>query len=262
LFLPGDLLTFPFGPTWAHFLGHRGNGMTSEFSLALPDGWDDYLGHPSGESWWRDLETWYGEELARHTVYPPKAKVFEALRLVEPGRVKVVILGQDPYHSEGQAHGLAFSVPRGVQAPPSLVNIHKEILRSLADTESWGPPPSDLTSWAQQGVLLLNTVLSVRANEAFSHQNRGWETLTGRILSQLGADPRPMAFLLWGNPAKTHKPKIRFPGHLILESSHPSPLSAYRGFLGCGHFTQVNAWLREQGQTPIDWFLGTEGLVR
>lgn len=176
---------------------------------------------------------------------------FSALRHVEsPNRVRVVILGQDPYHGPGQANGLAFSVARGQAIPPSLRNMYREIQSDVGGTP---PVHGDLSAWAEQGVLLLNEVLSVAEGKAGSHQGQGWERLTGSVLSAL--THRPVAFLLWGRHARSHAEAIRslHPGHLILEAPHPSPLSAHRGFFGCGHFSQVNRWLEARGEVAVDW---------
>lgn len=168
-----------------------------------------------------------------------------------PEQVRVCILGQDPYHGPGQAHGLAFSVPRGVSIPPSLRNIYKELARDCGGTP---PAHGDLGCWADQGVLLLNSVLSVAEGQAGSHGNLGWQTVTDAILDAL--DQRPVAFLLWGRHAHAHKDRLAAlrDDHLILEAPHPSPLSAHRGFMGCGHFGQVNRWLKGRGEEPIEWF--------
>ncbi len=228
-------------------------------SISLPKAWKSFLKDPEKEPWWNELTQWYLTEIATQEVYPPREHLFEALKRVEPDKVQVVILGQDPYHGPGQAHGLSFSVPAGIKAPPSLANIQKELRRSFGEERPGAVVPSDLTGWANQGVLLLNTVLSVRSGAAFSHRGRGWEILSQRILSALGKNTRGKVFMLWGNPARVFRPLVAGPQHLVLESSHPSPLSAHRGFLGCDHFRLANVWLEKQGRAPIDWFAG-EGL--
>ena len=187
---------------------------------------------------------------AETEVYPPREELFAALRLTPPERVRAVILGQDPYHEPGQAHGLAFSVRKGVKLPPSLRNIYKELESDLRI-----PPAADgdLTAWAEQGVLLLNTVLTVRAHQAFSHKGVGWETFTDAVIEAVNRENRPIVFLLWGAPAQKKAAMLNNPNHLILTAPHPSPLSVYRGFWGCGHFAKCNEFLKEQGQSPIDW---------
>lgn len=186
------------------------------------------------------------------TIFPPEHRVFEALKRVAFDSVRLVILGQDPYHRQGQAQGLAFSVPRGVPAPPSLKNIFKEI---AADT---GRPDrasrsTDLGDWADQGVLLINTVLTVEAGKPGSHKNLGWTALTDQILGELSQQREHLVFLLWGAPAQARSALIDPAKHLVLCAPHPSPLSAYRGFFGCRHFTQANAWLSERGLQTVDW---------
>ncbi len=195
------------------------------------------------------------EEAAGKTIYPPSASRFRALELTPLEAVKVVILGQDPYHGPGQAHGLAFSVLPGVRVPPSLANIHKEL---AADLGLPRPLHGNLEHWARQGVLLLNASLSVEAAQAGSHLGQGWEHLTDAVLSAVAERPAPMVFMLWGGPAKAQAvraPAIANGKHLVLTAPHPSPLSAYRGFLGCRHFSQANAFLEANGRGAIDWSL-------
>jgi uracil-DNA glycosylase len=199
------------------------------------------------------------EEAAGKTIYPPAGTRLAALALTPLPAVKVVILGQDPYHGPGQAHGLAFSVPRGERVPPSLLNIFKE---QEADLGLPRPAQGNLESWARQGVLLLNTVLTVEAGQAASHQGQGWELFTDAAIRAVAERAAPCVYLLWGSHARAKAPLIRAASakangdhHLILEAPHPSPLSAHRGFLGCGHFSRANAFLAEQGSTPIDWSL-------
>lgn len=183
------------------------------------------------------------------TVYPPASQVFSAFQHTEFCDVKVVILGQDPYHGEGQANGLAFSVNPSIKIPPSLVNIYKEIADDLGTT---APADGDLTNWAEQGVLLLNTVLTVEANQANSHRNQGWEIFTDSVISSLNQAPQHIVFLLWGKPAQSKIPLIDV-RHTILTAPHPSPLSAYRGFFGCKHFSKTNDALVNHWQDPIRW---------
>ena len=189
-------------------------------------------------------------EYTSHTVFPDMYDLFSALKATPYSKVKVVILGQDPYHEPGQAHGMAFSVKPGVQIPPSLLNMYKEI-----NSEFGYPIPRTgyLMKWAEQGVLLLNTVLTVRSGEANSHQNKGWEIFTDEIIRQLNARRDGIVFLLWGNNAKKKKELITNPQHYILETVHPSPLSASRGFMGCGHFKKANEFLISNLKAPIDW---------
>ncbi len=228
----------------------------TESKLKLPNDWSRYLGNPEAENWWSLLDNWYQLEIKAQKICPPPALVFRALELTTPNSVRVVILGQDPYHGPGQAHGLAFSVPIEVTPPPSLANIQKELRRSFP-SESHRPAPVDLSHWAKQGVLLLNTVLSVREGGALSHKGKGWEKLTERILERVGREKNRIVFLLWGNPAREHKGRIFNPSHLVLEAPHPSPLSAYRGFLGCDHFQKTNTFISNNGGVPIDWFAGS-----
>lgn len=190
------------------------------------------------------------EAAAGHEVYPPRAERFAALAAVAPEGVRAVILGQDPYHGPGEAHGLAFSVRPGVAIPGSLANIRTEVARDLGVTHA---PHGSLEGWAAQGVLLLNTVLTVRRDVAGSHAGRGWEVLTTAIVRHLGAPGPARAFLLWGKPAGRFAPLVAQPPHRVLETSHPSGLSAWRGFRGCGHFSDANAFLVANGRRPVDW---------
>lgn len=196
------------------------------------------------------LKEFVDAEYEKFTVYPPKDKVFSALELTDLKDVKVVILGQDPYHEYNQAHGLSFSVPPTQKIPPSLVNIFKELCDDLSLTY---PDNGYLEKWARQGVLMLNTVLTVRDGEANSHKGKGWEKLTDALIRAVNDEDRPIVFMLWGKPAQSKMSMLNNPKHLILTSVHPSPLSAYRGFLGCKHFSKCNAFLQENGLTPIDW---------
>lgn len=192
------------------------------------------------------------EKAAGKPIYPPGALIFNALNSTPLDRVKVVIIGQDPYHGPGQAHGLCFSVPKGVPPPPSLQNIFKELKRDLNIA-----PPSHgcLQSWAQQGVLLLNTSLTVEQGKAGSHADKGWQSFTDKVIEVVSQEREGLVFLLWGAHAQSKQRLIDPRKHLILKSAHPSPLSAHRGFLGNGHFSRCNRFLQEQGQTPIDWRL-------
>ncbi len=197
-----------------------------------------------------ELRQFLKHEYSTKTVYPPMNEIFAAFRLTPFAETKVVIVGQDPYHEAGQAMGLSFSVHEDVPEPPSLENIHTEIMNEGVEQGPWS---RDLTRWARQGVLLLNSTLTVAAHRAASHSGKGWEIFTDNAIRALGADERPKVFLLWGSYARSKKALISCPVHLILESAHPSPLSAYRGFFGNGHFKACNDFLRKTGQAPIIW---------
>ncbi len=190
------------------------------------------------------------EEYQTHLIFPASDDIFNAFNLTPLSQVKVVILGQDPYHGDGQAHGLCFSVKPDVDIPPSLVNIYKELHDDLGCKI---PNNGYLEKWAKQGVLLLNTVLTVRAHQAFSHRGIGWEEFTDAAIRILNEQDRPMVFILWGKPAQSKKSMLNNPKHLILEAPHPSPLSAFRGFFGSKPFSQTNRFLEENGLTAIDW---------
>ncbi|MBP0986699.1 MAG: uracil-DNA glycosylase [Oscillospiraceae bacterium] len=213
--------------------------------------WDTILASEfSSESYLR-LREFLKREYATKKIYPDMYDIFNALKYTAYKDVKCVILGQDPYHGEGQAHGLSFSVRQGVQPPPSLVNIFKEIYDDLGIDNRSGS--GDLTNWAKQGVLLLNAALTVRAGQANSHHGMGWEELTDAIIMHLNERAQPKVFLLWGGNARAKARLITNPQHLILQCPHPSPLSAYHGFFGCRHFSKTNAFLTANGMTPIDW---------
>lgn len=201
--------------------------------------------------YYKELYTFVKQEYSTHIVYPPADDIFNALHFTPLSKVKVLILGQDPYHNENQAHGLSFSVPVSQrEIPPSLQNIYKELQDDLGCRI---PNNGYLKKWADQGVLLLNTVLTVRAHQANSHQGKGWEQFTDAIIHAVNAQDRPIVYLLWGRPAQSKIPMLTNPKHLILKAPHPSPLSAYRGFFGCRHFSQANEFLTAHGETPIDW---------
>lgn len=219
---------------------------------AIPEGWREVLSDEFEQPYMHELAAFVAEERKNYTVYPPKAEVFTALALTPYDQVRVVILGQDPYHGPNQAHGLAFSVRKGVTPPPSLVNIFKELRADLGVTP---PGHGYLAQWAQQGVLLLNTALTVRAGAAASHKGHGWERLTDRIISLVSAREQPVVFVLWGTPAQKKTALIDTKRHTIIRSVHPSPLSAASGFFGSKPFSQVNAALEANGQPPIDWQL-------
>ena len=203
--------------------------------------------------YYRDLYRFVRKEYAEHTVYPPADQIFNALHLTPLGKVKVVILGQDPYHNAHQAHGLCFSVPEDQKdIPPSLINIYREL---HDDVGCRMPQTGCLTKWAEQGVLLLNTVLTVRAHQANSHKGHGWEQFTDAIIQAVEEQDRPIVYMLWGTPAQSKAVMVTNPRHLVLKAPHPSPLSAYRGFFGCRHFSQCNEFLEAHGETPVDWQL-------
>ena len=217
----------------------------------LAPGWASRLGDEFSKPYMDHLRQFLQSEYRKGAkVFPEKDKIFRALQLVDFNDVKVVILGQDPYHGEHQAIGMAFAVQSPTSAPPSLKNIFKEIQSDLSIPQ---PRNTELTGWAEQGVLLLNTVLTVRANEAFSHRNQGWESFTDRVISELNMHERPLVFLLWGAPSQQKAKMITNPQHFILRAPHPSPLSAHRGFFGCHHFSKTNAFLKERNVEPINW---------
>lgn len=214
------------------------------------NGWDALLAPEYDKPYYQALRAFLIGEYrsGRYRIFPPMNDLFAAFRLTDYKDVKVVILGQDPYHGAGQAHGLCFSVREGVEIPPSLLNIYEELKDELGIPV---PSTGDLTPWAKRGVLLLNSVLTVREGQAGSHRGKGWETFTDRAISLVNEKDEPVCFLLWGNYAKSKKPLITNPRHLVLESAHPSPLSC-RGFFGCGHFSACNRFL---GDRAIDWRL-------
>lgn len=212
--------------------------------------WDALLADEFKKEYYQQLRQFLIAEYNSHTIYPPMNDIFNALRATSYSDVKAVILGQDPYHGAGQAHGMCFSVKKGVQPPPSLVNIFKELYQDLGVPI---PPHGQLTSWAENGVLLLNTALTVREGQANSHRGKGWEIFTDRVISLLNEREQPIVFILWGGNARAKKQLITNPRHLILECAHPSPLSAYNGFFGCRHFSKANAFLTANGIEPIDW---------
>ncbi len=220
----------------------------------VPESWRSAFADSGGDAALRMAEAFVSaEESAGKTVYPPRGHRLTALRLTAPDAVRVVILGQDPYHGVGQAHGLAFSVPRDVRVPPSLANVYKEL---AADLNIARPPHGHLAAWARQGVLLLNTTLTVEAGRAGSHRGAGWEAVTDTIVDAVAASPAPSVFMLWGNHARSKAARIAERGsgrHLILTAAHPSPLSARAGFFGCRHFSRANAFLAEHGRGAIDW---------
>lgn len=215
---------------------------------------NDWLGSIESEfkkPYYTELYRFIKEEYGKMMIYPPSEDIFNAFHFTPLSQVKVLLLGQDPYHNERQAHGLSFSVlPDQSEIPPSLQNIYKELKE---DVGCYIPNNGYLKKWADQGVLLLNTVLTVRAHQANSHQGKGWEKFTDAVIHALNEQDRPVVYLLWGKPAQSKLPMLTNPKHLILTAPHPSPLSAYRGFLGCKHFSKTNEFLKANGIEEIDW---------
>ena len=218
----------------------------------LGNDWDELLKNDFESPYYLKLREFLKAEYSARRIYPPMHDIYNALKYTSYKNTRVVILGQDPYHGQGQAHGLCFSVKKGVPLPPSLKNIFKEL-----NTEYHIPTPEsgELTGWAKQGVLLLNTTLTVREGQPQSHKGHGWEILTDRIISLLNDKTTPVVFILWGGNARAKKALITNKSHLILEAAHPSPLSAFNGFFGCNHFYNANNFLRQTGQDEIDWSL-------
>jgi uracil-DNA glycosylase len=214
--------------------------------------WNPILRTEFDKPYWDELQRFVADERSSRTIYPPHEEVFAALHLTAYGSTKVLILGQDPYHGPGQAHGLCFSVRRGVRVPPSLANIHREL---HADVGVPIPDHGNLEAWADQGVLLLNATLTVRGGQAGSHQGKGWETFTDEVIRAVDAKPDHVVFILWGGYARRKTALIDGSRHTIIESAHPSPLSAHNGFFDSRPFSAANAALEAHGQTPIDWTL-------
>lgn len=213
--------------------------------------WDEILKGEFEKDYYIDLRQKLINEYKTQKIFPGMYDIFNAMKLTSYNDVKCVIIGQDPYHGEGQAHGLSFSVRKGVTPPPSLINIFKEI-RDDVGIDNLGKH-GDLTKWAESGVLLLNSVLTVRANQARSHHGLGWEEFTTDVIKILNEREKPMVFILWGGDAKAKQKFIKNPNHLVLKAAHPSPLSAYNGFFGCKHFSQANEFLKAHGLGEIDW---------
>lgn len=218
--------------------------------VTIGNDWDNVLSELFNSELYKNIREFLKKEYSTYTVYPSMYDIFNAFKYTPYSDVKAVILGQDPYHNEGQAHGLCFSVQQGIALPPSLVNIYKEMYDDI------GIPPAKsgcLTNWAKQGVMLLNTTLTVRAGHANSHSNCGWQQFTDQVIQKLSERDQPMVFILWGANARSKKKLIDGNKHLILECAHPSPLSAYNGFFGCKHFSKTNKFLQSVNQQPIDW---------
>ena len=220
--------------------------------MIIAKSWFNLLKDEFEKPYFKNLEKFLTEEYNSYTIYPEEKNIFNALNLVKYDDVKVVIIGQDPYHEPKQAHGLCFSVQDGVELPPSLQNIYKEL---YADLRVPIAKTGDLTKWAKQGVLLLNSVLTVRRGQANSHKGKGWEQFTGAIIDKLNEREKPVIFILWGNNAKGIAQDVNMQRHFVLTAAHPSPLSAYNGFFGCKHFSKTNEILRALGEKPIDWDL-------
>ncbi len=218
--------------------------------IKLGNDWDNILADEWSKPYYRQLHDFLKSEYSKTRIYPDMYDIFNALRYTSFENTRAVIIGQDPYHGPGQAHGLCFSVKKGVPLPPSLINIYKEITDDLGVAM---PQHGELTGWARQGVLLLNTVLTVRAGQPNSHKDKGWEIFTDRVISELDRKETPVVFLLWGANAEKKARVITNPIHKKLITVHPSPLSAYRGFFGCRHFSKANKILSESGQEPIKW---------
>ena len=221
--------------------------------IQLESSWQQWLQQEFQLDYMQNLRAFLcAEKNAGKHIYPPGSQIFAAFNATPFNQVKVVILGQDPYHNLGQAHGLCFSVPPGISPPPSLLNIYKELQSDIGFVP---PDHGNLTAWAAQGVLLLNAVLTVEQNKAASHQGKGWERFTDKVVSVLNEECEGLVFMLWGSYAQKKGQYIKRIKHLVLESAHPSPLSAYRGFLGNGHFSRTNAWLLQNSKAIIDWQL-------
>ncbi len=220
--------------------------------MKIAKSWYELLKTEFDKPYYKDLQAFLNDEYSHYTIYPEPDNVFNALNLVPYNKVSVVIIGQDPYHEPKQAHGLSFSVQKGVDIPPSLQNIFKEIHNDLGYPI---PKSGDLTQWAKQGVLLLNSVLTVRKGVANSHKGKGWEQFTSAIIEKLNARTDPIIFMLWGNNAKAIGTNIDTKKHFILTAPHPSPLSAYNGFFGCKHFSKCNEFLRYLKKPEIDWHI-------
>lgn len=217
---------------------------------ALSGDWEAALNSEFKQPYYKELYNFVLEEYKTHRIYPPSNDIFNAFHLTPLNDVKVLLLGQDPYHNENQAHGLSFSVLPGNDIPPSLQNIYKELNDDLG---CYIPNNGYLKKWAEQGVLLLNAVLTVRSHQANSHQKKGWEQFTDAVIREINKQNRPIVIFLWGSPARKKKELLTNPNHLVLEAPHPSPLSAYRGFFGCKHFSKCNEFLKQNGIKPIDW---------
>ena len=217
---------------------------------AITGDWESALKEEFRKPYYKKLYEFIKQEYDTQTVYPPSNELFSAFQYTPLKKVRVLILGQDPYHEPGQAHGMSFSVKPGIPAPPSLTNIYQEL---QTDAGCYIPNNGYLMKWAKQGVFLLNTLLTVRAHQAFSHRGKGWEEFTDAVIKVINKSENPVVCMLWGKPAGEKESLLSNPSHLILKAPHPSPLSAYRGFFGCKHFSKCNAFLAENGENTIDW---------
>lgn len=224
----------------------------SDVGPRLHPSWLDALQGEFDQPYMRELRAFLVEEKRQHAVFPPGGEIFNAFNLTPLDRVRLVVLGQDPYFNPGQAHGLCFSVRRGVTPPPSLKNIYRELHEDVGFTP---PTHGELSAWAERGVLLLNAVLTVRQGEPMSHGGRGWERFTDRAIAELAARREGLVFLLWGRPAQQKAEHVDRRRHLVLTAAHPSPRSADRGFFGCRHFSKANDWFAARGEPPFDWSL-------
>lgn len=227
--------------------------IADKSNAQLDESWLEHLQDEFNEDYMKELKQFLVEEKKEHIVYPKDSDIFNAFNFTSLDKVKLVIIGQDPYHGPGQAHGLCFSVPNGIAIPPSLRNIYKELARSILGFEI--PSHGNLEKWTQQGVFLLNSSLTVRANQAASHAGKGWELFTDKVIDLINRERESVVFLLWGSYAKNKGKIIDRTRHLVLESVHPSPLSASRGFIGSNHFVLANEYLESKGLEPIDWNL-------
>jgi uracil-DNA glycosylase len=216
----------------------------------ISNDWLDAIGAEFEKPYYQDLRKFLTNEYRTKKVFPPADDIFNAFHFTPLSKVKVLLLGQDPYHGDNQAMGACFAVPKGQEIPPSLVNIYKELHDDLG---CFIPNHGNLKKWADEGALLLNTVLTVRAHQANSHQGMGWELFTDAVIEAVNEQDRPIVYFLWGRPAQKKRPMLDNPKHLVLEAPHPSPLSAHRGFFGCRHFSQANEFLEANGATPVDW---------
>lgn len=224
--------------------------LCGDLMFNINNNWNKILKNEFEKEYFKELSSFLDEEYQKCTIFPPKEDIFNAFKYTDYDNVKVVIIGQDPYHEVNQAHGLAFSVLEGNKYPPSLKNIFKELNSNYNTNINFN---SNLTEWAKQGVFLINNVLTVKEHLANSHKNKGWETFTTNIIKILNEKETPIIFVLWGNDAKTKKQYIINPKHYILEAAHPSPLSAYNGFFGCNHFIKINEILKSNNLNQIDW---------
>lgn len=219
----------------------------------IEQSWKEIMKAEFNKPYFHELKAFLMKEKQNHCIFPPGNEIFNAFNSTTFQDIKVVIIGQDPYHGQGQAHGLCFSVTDGTPHPPSLKNIFKELVNDIPGFEI--PESGSLQKWANQGVLLINAVLTVRAHQAESHRKKGWETFTDKVIEELAKQREQVVFMLWGNYARAKSKYIDPQKHLILEAAHPSPLSASRGFFGCKHFSKANEYLSNQGKTPINWKL-------